>query len=46
MYEGNGVQRGIVFTKPQYKWIKERAKELGVSVSEIVRRIVDDVRSK
>lgn len=41
-----GVQRGIVFTKPQFDWIKKRAKELGVSVSEVIRRIVDDARAK
>lgn len=41
-----GIQRGIVFTKSQMNWLKARAKELGVSLSEVVRRIVDEKREK
>ena len=39
-----GIQRGIVFTKSQMKWLEGRAKEYSVSVSEVVRRIVDEKR--
>lgn len=38
------IQRSIVFTAPQMKWIKERAKKLGISVSEVLRRIIDEKR--
>ncbi len=38
------MQRSIVFTKLQMKWVEERAKTLGVSVSEVIRRLVDDAR--
>ena len=40
-----GIQRGVVFTKPQMAWIKAQAKELGVSIAEVVRRAIDEVRS-
>ena len=32
------IQRSIVFTKPQMKWLKETAKRLGISIAEVVRR--------
>lgn len=38
------IQRSIVFTAPQMKWLKQRAKELGVSLSEVLRRIIDEAR--
>lgn len=38
------MQRSIVFTKLQMKWVQERAKELGISISEVIRRIVDEKR--
>jgi hypothetical protein len=38
------IQRSIVFTKPQLQWLQRRAKELGISVSDLVRRIVDEKR--
>lgn len=39
------IQRSIVFTKPQMVWLKAEAKRLGVSLSEVIRRIVDAARS-
>jgi hypothetical protein len=38
------MQRSIVFTKAQMHWIIAEAKRLGVTISEIVRRIVDEKR--
>ena len=32
------------FSVPQLSWLQERAHLLGVSVSDVVRRIVDDCR--
>lgn len=40
----HGIQRGIVFTALQMKWLEKRAKELGITISEVVRRIVDEKR--
>jgi len=34
----------VQFTQPQLDWLEDRAKELGVSVAEMVRRIVDEYR--
>ena len=36
----------IQFTAPQLVFLKEEAKRLGLSVAELVRRIVDEHRSK
>jgi hypothetical protein len=38
-------QRSVVFTKPQLAFLKEEAKRLGVSIAEVIRRIVDEYRS-
>jgi hypothetical protein len=38
------IQRSIVFTKPQFAWLKAEAKRLGISFSEVIRRIVDKER--
>jgi len=38
------IQRSIVFTAPQMKWLQKRRKELGVSISEVIRRIIDEKR--
>lgn len=37
-------QRSVVFTKPQWAWVEKEAKRLGVSFSEVIRRIVDKER--
>ena len=39
-----GVLRSITFTKPQLEYLKAEAKRLGISVSELVRRTVDNYR--
>jgi hypothetical protein len=35
------TKRLISFSEPQYEALKAKAKEFGISVSELVRRIVD-----
>ncbi len=35
------VQRSIVFTGPQYAFLERERKKLGLSISEMIRRIVD-----
>ena len=40
------VSTTIRFTEPQYNWIKEEAAKLGVSAVELLRRIIDERRSK
>jgi hypothetical protein len=34
----------ITLGDPHLKWLKQRAKELGISVSELIRRMVDEKR--
>lgn len=34
----------ISFTEPQLEWLKQEAKRLGISVAELVRRLVDQAR--
>ena len=41
-----GIQRQIVLTKPQAAWIDAQAKKLGVSAAEVIRRAIDEVRTK
>lgn len=31
-------------TEPQWRWLREEAKRLGVSLAELVRRIIDQHR--
>lgn len=38
------MQRSIVFTKPQMKWLEDRAKTLGITISDVIRRLVDRQR--
>lgn len=35
-------QKGISLTEPQWKWLEKRAKELHISLSDLLRRIVDE----
>lgn len=37
-------RRTIQFTQPQLNWLEARAEELGVTVAELTRRIVDEYR--
>lgn len=38
------MKRSIIFTEPQMKWLEKEAAKLGVSVAELVRRIIDEKR--
>ncbi len=38
------VKRLISFTEPQVAWLEAEAQRLGISVSELVRRIIDKTR--
>jgi hypothetical protein len=42
----NLIQRRIQMTKPQSDWLIEKATSLGISVPELVRRILDDYRGE
>jgi len=37
----SSVRRQLVLTRAQYDYLRAEAKRLGVSVAEVVRRIVD-----
>ena len=39
------IKQSVVFTDPQMKWLQKRAKELGISVSDLIRRLIDAERS-
>lgn len=34
------------FTAPQYSWLQATAKKLGIAVTELLRRIVDEKRNR
>lgn len=38
------IRQSVVFTEPQLKWLQKRAKELGITVSDLIRRLVDEAR--
>ncbi len=38
-------QRSIVLTDPQAEWLSAEAVRLGITGSDVVRRIIDDARS-
>lgn len=40
------IKRFISFTAPAFEWLVGEAKALGISVSELVRRAVDDYRAR
>lgn len=40
------IKRLISFTEPQLQWLEKEAERLGISVPELLRRIVDEARSK
>lgn len=39
-----GTRQSVVFTEPQLAWLRVYAKKLGITVSDVVRRLVDDKR--
>lgn len=40
------MRQTITFTEPQAEWLKTEAARLGVPLSELVRRIVDQFRGR
>ncbi len=38
------IKRQFSLAKPDFKWLLDEAKDLGVSVSELVRRAINDFR--
>lgn len=40
------VKRVISFTEPQLEWLEAEAKRLGISIPELVRRLIDQSRGK
>ncbi len=38
------IKRMISFTQPQMEWLTAEAKRLGISIPELIRRIVDQAR--
>jgi len=40
----HGFKRSIVFSIPQINYLRKEAGELGISIGELVRRIIDEVR--
>jgi hypothetical protein len=38
------TKQSVVFTDPQLQFLKKEAKRLGITVSDLVRRIVDKYR--
>lgn len=40
------IKRVISFTEPQLEWLEAEAKRLGISVPELVRRLIDQARGK
>ena len=36
----------IRFTEPEVAWLRDEAAELGISLAELVRRLVDEARRK
>jgi predicted DNA-binding ribbon-helix-helix protein len=39
-------RQSITLTKPQFAFLRKEAARLGVSVSELIRRIIDQYREK
>ena len=42
----NLLQVMVQMTKPQKEWLKQESDRLGISMAELVRRIIDDYRGE
>ena len=40
------IKRVVSFTQPQLEWLEAEARRLGISVPELVRRLIDQARGK
>lgn len=38
-------RQSVTFTAPQMEWLQKESAELGISVGEMVRRVIDDERA-
>jgi hypothetical protein len=38
------IKRVISFSQPQLEWLETEAKRLGISIPELVRRLIDQAR--
>jgi hypothetical protein len=38
------IKRVVSFSQPQLEWLEAEAKRLGISVPELVRRLIDQAR--
>jgi hypothetical protein len=45
MKKQSTVRRSVVFSKPQKIYLECEAGRLGISIGELIRRIIDNVRS-
>jgi hypothetical protein len=34
----------ITFTGPQFEWLREEAQRLGITVADLIRRLIDQTR--
>jgi predicted DNA-binding ribbon-helix-helix protein len=41
----NGDRQSVTLTKPQANYLREEAAKLGISMSDLIRRIIDQHRS-
>ncbi|MDE2020725.1 MAG: hypothetical protein KGJ13_10350 [Patescibacteria group bacterium] len=40
----NTVRRSVALTKPQLDWLKKEANRLGITIADVIRRIIDRAR--
>lgn len=38
------ARMSVTLTEPQLKWLEKEAKRLGITVGEMIRRLIDKVR--
>lgn len=40
------IKRTVGFTTAQYKWLQDEAKVLGISIADLIRRVIDEYRNR
>jgi hypothetical protein len=40
------VRHTVTLTKPQHVWLKVEAERLGITVSDLIRRLIDEGRDR
>ncbi len=38
------IRQTITFTAPQMKWLKAESKRLGITIADVLRRMIDEYR--